>query len=36
VKFGPTATVVIGVDEIMPGAEEGGAMSNMTMSNSTG
>lgn len=36
VKFGPTATVVIGVDEIMPGAEEGGAMSNMTTSNSTG
>jgi hypothetical protein len=31
VKFGQTATVVIGVDEIMPGAEEGGAMGNMTM-----
>jgi hypothetical protein len=38
VKFGPTATVVIGVDEIMPGAEEdhdggeeGGSMGNMTM-----
>jgi hypothetical protein len=36
VKFGPTATVVIGVDEIMPGAEEGEAMGNMTMGNSTG
>ncbi len=30
VNFGPTTTVVIGVDEIMPGAEEGGAMGNMT------
>jgi hypothetical protein len=36
VKFGPTATVVIGVDEIMPGAEEAASMGNMSMSNSTG
>jgi hypothetical protein len=36
VKFSPTATVVIGVDEIAPLAEEGGAMGNMTMGNSTG
>ena len=37
-KFGPTATVVIGVDEIMPGAEEHEAMNmtNMTSTNSTG
>ncbi len=35
VKFSPSATVVIGVDEIAPGAEEGGAMANMTMGNST-
>jgi hypothetical protein len=36
VKFGPTATIVIGVDEIMPGAEEEeGAMGNMTMDNNT-
>jgi hypothetical protein len=32
VKFPPMSTVVIGVDEIMPGAEGGGgAMGNMTM-----
>ena len=36
VKFGPTATVVIGVDEIMPGAEEAASMGNMSISNSTG
>jgi hypothetical protein len=36
VKFAPTATIVIGVDEIMPGAEEAGAMGNMSMGNSTG
>ncbi|HEY6949370.1 MAG TPA: hypothetical protein VI146_02075 [Nitrososphaeraceae archaeon] len=35
VKFGPTATVVIGVDEIMAGAEAK-AMGNMSMGNSTG
>ena len=35
-KFGPTATVAIGVDEIMPGAEEHEAMGNMTSTNSTG
>jgi hypothetical protein len=35
VKFGPTATVVIGVDEIMPGAEAE-SMGNMSMGNSTG
>jgi len=34
ITFAPTATVVIGVDEIMPGAEEGGAMGNMTTSGS--
>ena len=34
-KFGPTATVVIGVDEIMPSAEEHQAMGNMTVTNST-
>jgi hypothetical protein len=33
VKFPPMSSVVIGVDEIMPGAEKGGAaaMGNMTM-----
>ncbi|HEX9318134.1 MAG TPA: hypothetical protein VF884_04285, partial [Nitrososphaeraceae archaeon] len=36
VKFSPTATVVIGVDEIAPLTEEGGAMGNMTVGNSTG
>jgi hypothetical protein len=37
VEFGSSATVVIGVNEIAPIAEEGGgAMGNMTMSNSTG
>jgi hypothetical protein len=36
VKFGPTATFVIGVDEIMPGAEEAVSMGNMSMTNSTG
>lgn len=36
VKFGPTATVVIGVDEIMPGGAEVGNMGNMSMSNRTG
>ncbi|TLX86809.1 MAG: hypothetical protein E6K97_10335 [Thaumarchaeota archaeon] len=35
VKFGPTATIVIGVDEIMPGAEAE-SMGNMSMGNSTG
>jgi hypothetical protein len=35
VKFGPTATIVIGVDEIMPGAEAK-SMGNMSMGNSTG
>jgi hypothetical protein len=35
VKFGPTATVVIGVDEIMAGAEAE-SMGNMSMGNSTG
>jgi hypothetical protein len=37
VKFGPTATVVIGVDEILPlpGSTEQ-SMGNMTMGNSTG
>ena len=35
VKFGPTATVVIGVDEIMP-LETGQSMGNMSMGNSTG
>lgn len=35
-KFGPTATVVIGIDEIMPGVEEHEAMGNMTSTNSTG
>jgi hypothetical protein len=36
VKFGPTATVVIGVDEIMPLKETGQSMGNMSMGNSTG
>jgi hypothetical protein len=36
VEFGSSATVVIGVNEIAPIAEEAGAMGNMTMSNSTG
>lgn len=36
VKFGSSDTVVIGVNEIAPGAEKGGAMGNMTMGNSTG
>jgi hypothetical protein len=36
IKFPPTATIVIGVDEIMPGAEEAEAMGNMSMGNSTG
>jgi hypothetical protein len=38
IEFGPTDTIVIGVDEIAPGAEEGEAMGNMTMTtgNSTG
>ena len=35
VKFGPTASVVIGVDEIMAGAEAK-SMGNMSMGNSTG
>lgn len=35
VKFGPTATIVIGVDEIMPGADAK-SMGNMSMGNSTG
>jgi hypothetical protein len=35
VEFGSSATVVIGVNEIAPIAEEAGAMGNMTMSNST-
>lgn len=35
VKFGPTATVVIGVDEIMAGAEAE-SMGNMSTGNSTG
>ena len=35
VKFGPTATFVIGVDEIMAGAEEAVSMGNMSMSNNT-
>ena len=36
VKFGPTATIVIGVEEIMPGAEESISMGNMSMGNNTG
>src|SRR6266496_2289588 len=36
VKFSPTATVVIGVDEIAPLTEEGGAMGNMTVYDSSG
>ena len=35
VKFGPTATVVIGVDEIMPLIQTGESMGNMSMGNST-
>jgi hypothetical protein len=35
VKFGPTATVVIGVDEISPGLETEKSMGNMSMGNST-
>jgi hypothetical protein len=31
IKFPPMSSIVIGVDEIMPGAEKGGAMGNMTM-----
>ena len=30
VKFPPMSTLVIGVDEIAPGAEAGGNMTNMT------
>lgn len=36
VKFGPTATVVIGVDEISPVTQTGESMGNMSMGNSTG
>ena len=36
VKFGPTATLVIGVDEISPLKETGESMGNMSMGNSTG
>jgi hypothetical protein len=36
VKFGPTGTVVIGVNEISPLAETGKSMGNMSMGNSTG
>jgi hypothetical protein len=36
VKFGPTATVVIGVNEISPLVETGKSMGNMSMGNSTG
>ena len=36
VKFGPTATVVIGVDEISPLTPTGKSMGNMSMGNSTG
>ena len=35
VKFGPTATVVIGVDEISPLKETGESMGNMSMGNNT-
>ncbi|MGB8573710.1 MAG: hypothetical protein WCD19_04565 [Nitrososphaeraceae archaeon] len=35
VKFGPTATVVIGVDEISPVTKTGESMGNMSMGNST-
>lgn len=36
VKFGPTATVVIGVDEIRPLIETEKSMGNMSMGNNTG
>lgn len=36
VKFGPTTTIVIGVEEIMPGAEEIMSTGNMSMGNNTG
>ena len=36
VKFGPTATLVIGVDEISPLTPTGESMGNMSMGNSTG
>ena len=36
VKFGPTATVVIGVDEISPVTQTGESMGNMSMGNTTG
>ena len=36
VKFGPTATVVIGADEISPLTPTGKSMGNMSMGNSTG
>ena len=36
VKFGPTATVVIGVNEISPLTPTGESMGNMSMGNSTG
>jgi hypothetical protein len=36
VKFGPTATVVIGVNEISPLTPTGKSMGNMSMGNSTG
>ena len=36
VKFGPTATIVIGVEEIMPGAKESMSKGNMSMGNNTG
>lgn len=35
VKFGPTATVVIGVDEISPVTKTGESKGNMSMGNST-
>ena len=35
VKFGPTATVVIGVDEISPAAKTSESKGNMSMDNST-
>jgi hypothetical protein len=36
VKFGPTATIVIGVDEISPVTATSKTMGNMSMGNSTG
>lgn len=36
VQFGPTATVVIGVDEISPLTPTGKSMGNMSMGNNTG